>query len=247
MNSHLKNLIKEIYAGIDDGSIVNDGQLLTERELCEVYGVKRGLLQKALVALETLGIIDIRDRQGIFLINSSTKLLSDNLPFLFTHSPVLIYGQAMETRVVLEPKAASLAALACTPKWAEILESEIHYMEELNIDNSVNTEAKAERAYQHNIIMHATIIEMTGNMVLMNVYQYLSEMSNNVFAILGRTPSGFQPYALWPDLLIPEHKRIVKAIIEQKPEEAELAMYTHLKNSQQRNSSTMLARRLDLI
>jgi len=245
MNQQLQTLIEEIYNAIKDGSIVNNGKLFSERELCEVFHVKRGVLQKALISLETLGIIDIHDRQGTFVVdNSSKKLLSDNLPFLSLHSPTLTYSQAMEARLVLEPKIAALAASMCTPLWAQALKDEVTYMENLNSNTTIDAKDKAEQAYHHNMIMHTMIAEITGNQILVNLYQYLSDVSHNIFAILGRSPAGFQPYALWPDLLIPEHKRIAEAIISGNPEEAELAMHTHLMNSLERNNSTIIARQI---
>lgn len=239
MNQQLQSLIHDIYDAIQDGSIVKEQQLLTERELCEVFHVKRGVLQKALVALETLGIIDIQERQGIFVVDASNNLLSDDLPFLLRHSPMFIHDQALETRLILEPEAARIAAKNCTEKWAAALEHETQFMEELLANDTMDTDSKAEICYQHNIILHNMIIEMTGNVIMTNIHAYVSNLSRNVLSILGRTPNGFRPYALWPDVLMPEHKAITQAIVEQDPDRAEQAMRTHLINSQRRNSATV--------
>lgn len=75
--------------------------------------------------------------------------------------------------------------------------------------------------------------------MLTNIYRYLGDLSRNIFSALGRSSSGFQPYALWPDILIEEHKNIVDAIVRHDCDGAEKAMYNHLQNSKNRNSRTM--------
>ena len=66
MNQQRQALIKDLYESIENRSIIRGQQLLTERELCDIFHVKRSLLREALVALEALGVIDIRERQGMF-------------------------------------------------------------------------------------------------------------------------------------------------------------------------------------
>ena len=83
---------------------------------------------------------------------------------------------------------------------------------------------------------------MANNVILTNIYKYLSDLSRNVFDVLGEDPVGFQPYALWPDVLIAEHRAIIQANIAHNRPAAERAMYDHLRNSQQRNSTIMAQR-----
>ena len=47
MNQQRQALIKELYGAIERGEIVRGQQLLTERELCERFNVKRSLLREA--------------------------------------------------------------------------------------------------------------------------------------------------------------------------------------------------------
>lgn len=242
MNQQRQSLIKELYGAIENGDVVRGQQLLTERELCELFHVKRSLLREALVALETLGVIDIRERQGMFLMNRPTKMLSDSLDFLSDYSPSLLHDKSIETRMIIEPKAAGMAAENCTPSHEAILRDEISFMENLYSREDADREAKATLAYKHNIIIHNTIVEMASNIILSNIYKYLSDLSRNVFAALGQDPVSFQPYALWPDTLIAEHNAIVQAIIVHDKPAAEQAMYNHLQNSQQRNSTIMAQR-----
>ena len=65
MNEQRKSLVKKIYQALKNGEISRGNQLMTERELAEKFGVKRSPLREALIVLETMGVIDIRGRQGI--------------------------------------------------------------------------------------------------------------------------------------------------------------------------------------
>lgn len=236
MNQVLKSLIQNIYEGIKTGELVRNGQLFTERELCERFSVKRGVIQKALVSLETLGIIEIRERQGIIISDTADKLLSDTMPFLMSHSPLAIHNQAFETRMILEPQAAYIAAQKCDAAKAEILESEIAFVDNLQKDKERKQSEKAELLYQHNIIFHNIVFEMTENEVMTELNKYISKLSRDIFSLLGRQSSGFQPYAIWPNQLIEEHRLIKNAIVNNEPDKAKMAMYDHLINSQKRNS-----------
>ncbi len=239
MNKTRKELIKEIYAAIDSKEIVNGDQLSSERELCEHFQVKRGALREALVALEALGVIDIRERQGIFLENRTRKHLVDGLDVLNEYSPIYLHNKAMEARLLIEPYAAKLAAERCTPHQSDIILQEIQIAREIAANYELEIEERAALSYTHNTILHNTIVQMADNMVLANIYRYVSNLSRDVFSILGKKPSGFQPYAIWPEQLLEEHNRIVVAITANDPLEAEKAMIDHLHNSQRRNETRL--------
>ena len=78
MNSTRKELIQRLTALISKGDIVTGGKLPSERELASILNTSRPLLREALISLEALGYVDIRDRQGIFLTgeNPGEALLS---------------------------------------------------------------------------------------------------------------------------------------------------------------------------
>jgi GntR family transcriptional repressor for pyruvate dehydrogenase complex len=239
MNPQRQSLIKEIYNAIRQGTILRGEKLFTERELSDFFKVKRSALREALVALEALGVIDIRDRQGMFLENKPTKLLSDSLDFLSNYSPSLIFSKSMEARIIIEPKSAAMAARKCTPAFSALLNHEIVFLKNLYVREDIDRRAKATIAYKHNIILHNMIIEISDNIVLSNIYNYLADLTKNVFSVLGQDPIGYQPYDLWFEELIEEHGDIVKAIVSQDPVSAERNMHEHLLNSEKRNSMIM--------
>lgn len=236
MNQQQYELIKNIYEAIRSGEIVRSGQLFTERELCERFGVKRGVLQKALISLETIGVIESKERLGTVVVDRPEQLLSDSMPFLSSHSPLAIHNQAFDARLILEPQIAALAAQKCSPEQAALLDSEMSFLDELYADTVRSEKEKAELFYQHNIVFHNMIYDVVDNTVLSEINNYVSRLSRDIFTIVGRLPSGFQPYAVWPEELINEHKAIEKAITAHDPETASEMMRQHLLNSRTRNS-----------
>ena len=233
MNKQRAELIKDIYNSLQDKEIVRGDQIFSERELCEKFQVKRSVLREALIALETLGIIEIRERQGMFVGKGNEKALADGLDFLSGYSPVIIHDQSMEVRLMVEPKAAALAARNLTEKHCVALKEELTLVEQLK--QQTDSEEKYSLDYQHNVIIHNIIVDAADNMVLTEIYKYLSSLSRNVFSILGNSALNFHPYALWPDVLHSEHEHIVNAIILQDEKMAEDEMRKHLENSLRRN------------
>jgi GntR family transcriptional repressor for pyruvate dehydrogenase complex len=141
MNKQKQELIKAIYSRLESGEIVRDDQLFSERELCEIFGVKRSVLREALISLETLGIIDIRERQGMFLVKGTLKSLADGLDFLHGFSPLVIHDKSMEVRLMIEPVAAGLAASNRTERHCRILREEIAFLDKVNKSTDKSSKA----------------------------------------------------------------------------------------------------------
>ncbi|HOO88983.1 MAG TPA: GntR family transcriptional regulator, partial [Synergistales bacterium] len=110
MNKTRKELIHRLSDLITEGDIVSEGKLPPERELAAILGTTRPLLREALIALEALGVLDIRDRQGIFLAEEKVGEIGRVLGQAQVW-PLELLSQVMEIRQLLDPGAAALAAL----------------------------------------------------------------------------------------------------------------------------------------
>ena len=76
-----KELAISIYDQIKENKLGRDNKLPSERELANMFQVTRPLIREALAMLEAFGIIEVRDRQGIFI---KEKAWSDiSLPLSF--------------------------------------------------------------------------------------------------------------------------------------------------------------------
>jgi GntR family transcriptional repressor for pyruvate dehydrogenase complex len=236
LNPQRQKLIKSIYEALKNGEITRGNRLFSERELAEKFQVKRSILREALIALETLGIIDIRERQGMFISEGNMKTLAEGLEFLSHFSPIDILNQTFELRLMIETSAAELAAERRTERHISLLKIEIDFFEKLNATDHPSKDALG---FQHNGILHNIIIEAADNMVLLQIYKSIHKLSQNAFSVLGSSELNFHPYKLWPDQLLEEHKSIVAAIISGNGAQAREYMRIHLENSQDRNERTI--------
>ena len=111
MNGSRKKLAEKIYEAIKDGSIVTNGKLPTERETAGIMGVSRTSVREALIVLETLGIIEVKGKQGIFVKDMGLGKLTQSLD-LYGSWPADLVPKVFQVRIMMESPAAGLAALS---------------------------------------------------------------------------------------------------------------------------------------
>ncbi|HOO65073.1 MAG TPA: GntR family transcriptional regulator, partial [Synergistaceae bacterium] len=79
MNPKKRALAETLLEHIRQGNIVEQGKLPPERTLAAMLGEKRPQVREAILILEAWGILDVRDRQGIFLASSEVPDFSSGL------------------------------------------------------------------------------------------------------------------------------------------------------------------------
>lgn len=102
-------VIQQIIQAIQTGSYAVGDRLPSERQLAEMLGISRPTLREAITTLATLGVLEIQTGVGTF-VRSAT--IDENLAFraaelLSTEESPL---HSLETRILLEPGVAALAA-----------------------------------------------------------------------------------------------------------------------------------------
>lgn len=236
MNEQRRELTKTIYNALKNGEISRGNQLLPERELAIKFNVKRSSLREALIALEALGVIDIRERQGIFIGEGGLENMTQGLDLLSYSSPVDILSQLFEVRSMIETSAAELAAQRRTERDISLLRNELEFFQQLN---SSDHPEKSSLGAQHNTILHTLIIGAAHNTVLQRIYEGISKLSQSAFTALGNSSLDFHPYSRWPGILFKEHEELVEAIIQADAPRARSAILLHLENSRTRNQNAI--------
>lgn len=233
MNPQRKLLIQKICEEIEKGSIVNGKKLFTERELSTYFSVKRSAIREALIILDALKVIEIKERQGIFL---KTDVEFNNLDSLTFLPPIKILNQVFEFRLILEVSAAEIAASRRSDEHIMQLKNEIEFFSNINkSENSITYKLSS----QHNIILHRLIMDATENRVNIEVFKSVLKLTESCFEILGGDRYNFNPYKLWREDLFKEHFAIVDAIVRGNVGQAGKAMKIHLKNSIVRNNEIL--------
>lgn len=226
MNSTRKELIQRLTALISKGEIVTGGKLPSERELASILNTSRPLLREALISLEALGFVDIRDRQGIFLAgeNPGEALLSLGQVQVW---PMEILSQVMEIRQILDPGATALAALRRRESDIEKLEECILMLERIHSEHDPNEAALG--AYW-NTVLHSTIFKATGNTLLARLYENLLEMSEKGISVM-RTNLLDSGTFDTTEQVLEQHRNLVAAIKNRDVDRAREASKAHLKHT----------------
>jgi GntR family transcriptional regulator, transcriptional repressor for pyruvate dehydrogenase complex len=223
MNSTRRELIQKLIDLISQGDIAVDARLPSERELASMLSTSRPLLREALISLEALGYLEIRDRQGIFLAgekpNEAVRAFGQVQVW-----PLEILSQVMEIRQIMDPGAAALAALRCKDKDIAQLNECIAMMEKIHAEHDPREDSLG--AYW-NKMLHSTIFNATGNTLLARLYESLLDMSEKGISAMRRNVLNFGT----PDTneqVLQQHRNLVAAIRDRDMDRAREASKAHL-------------------
>ena len=140
-------------------------RLPTETELAARFGVSRSTLREAMKFLRAENVVVIRQGSGTF-VSAGTGIGEDPLGLHFTNQEKLLEN-LFETRMLLEPEIAGLAAQRATPGDVKNLERMVWEMEK----SEINSPAAAELDVQ----FHTAVAECTHNDVLVRVVPIIIE------------------------------------------------------------------------
>ncbi|MEQ8968355.1 MAG: FCD domain-containing protein [Azospirillaceae bacterium] len=190
-----------------------DTRLPPERELCEILGVTRGNLRKALATLESEGQLWRHVGKGTFTGARALDVMS-----LADIERVTNPAEVMRTRLLIEPMIAREAALNATSAHVEALHACIAH----------TREARTWRQYETaDNELHRRIAEAADNRLLLALFDALNAVRRAVVwgrlrAEPTRPPRDHHSFA--------EHERIVAAIVERDIDGAGKAMFGHLRS-----------------
>lgn len=140
-------------------------RLPTELELVDQFGVSRSTLREAMKVLSAENVVVIRQGSGTF-VSHGTGIGEDPLGLNFTNQNKLIKN-LFETRMLIEPNIAALAAQRATPEDIRNLKSLVMEMDRAQ----VNSPGMAEMDVQ----FHTAVAECTHNDVLIRVVPIINE------------------------------------------------------------------------
>lgn len=225
MNKKRKLVIEKLLEAIHKGDIVEGDKLLPERQLAEAVGETRPVLREALIALDAMGVLDIRDRQGIYLSSNEEKEVNTVLNRV-RGWPADILSRAMEMRQIVEPLATGLAAARRNDKDLEKMRECLKHIRELAERDG--GEAATQGAYW-NTIFHTVIIESADNAYLSRVYEGIFSVFEQGMSLMRINTS---PEAHGGRLnACNEHIRLYELIEKKDSANAEILAEEHLQHT----------------
>lgn len=229
-----QDLMRQILAGeFDDAHI-----LPSERALQDSFGVSRTVVREALKLLAARGLVLTGTGQGAVVSKNLTAPAIDALLLAFHRAHVQL-EDLLNTRLLIEPEAAALAAQHATPLQIRRLHELSQAMADLALsDQPIRA---ASQSYDINTQFHTLLAQASQNPVLDILIGILVgivwRQQNTVD--LGQ-PSERHAYTAQ------QHAAITRAVAERDPEGARRAMVEHLESTRQ-SLSSMSASLHDLV
>lgn len=210
-------IANQIAGKIRDGEFQVGGRLPSERELAEQLGVSRASVREALIALELEGYVSVRVGTGVFVLSDhhpDETRQKGHGPSKADYENDLGPFDLLETRLLLEPESAALAAERAT-------DAQIQDIREAQAEMAGNPNPSlADHAF------HMAVAVASGNAALVAVIDHIWSLALNS-AVFSRMDKHFVDARVW-DKADKEHMRILEAIVARDAVRARSAMHDHL-------------------
>ena len=192
-------------------SLKTGAKLPAEAELMERFGVSRSTVREAVKILQTEHIVDIRQGQGTFLC-AMPGLASAPLGLRFADQEELI-AQLLETRLLIEPNVAALAAVRRQEKQLAAMKTLLDKMD--------NAYLHGEDYTPYDFEFHSMIAQCTGNDVMMRLLPTIHESIQAGYHHTRRVEGSYQRASQC-------HLEMYRGILEHDSERARRAAQRHM-------------------
>lgn len=210
-----EQISRQLLQNIIAGNYQPGEKLPPERELSAIFDVSRVVVREALGALQAWGIISVRHGRGTTVNPIDEWNTLDPQVLLLLHGDEVI-AQLMETRRIIEPELAALAA-------ERITDTEL---DALRILKDLPETDSMEEHVERDITFHLQIAKATHNPVLLMVLTSTSELLREGRRRIFTVPGELVKARHW-------HQAIFEAIERRDPEAAREAMANHTEQVRQ--------------
>lgn len=189
-------------------------KLPNEFEMADQLQVGRGTIREAIKILVAQNIVEIKRGRGTFVCEKP-GMVDDPLGLSFMNDKHKLAIDMCETRLMIEPQIAEMAAQRAT----------IEDIEKLEILCDA-VEAKIRQNVEHgqeDISFHEAIAACTGNQV---VQQIVPIIQSSIMLFIDITRSGLKHHT------IEEHRQLVEAIKDHDGKRASEVMTAHILQNQ---------------
>jgi GntR family transcriptional repressor for pyruvate dehydrogenase complex len=210
--------IDKIRAMITAGELRPGDRLPSEAELGAQLGLSRSSLREAVKALSMINVLDVRRGDGTYVTSLDPGLLMDAMSFAvdFQHDRSVLHF--LEVRRILEPAATAMAAAAMS-------DADIAGLDDLL--DKLPADAGVEETVDNDLEFHRRIARGSGNPVLASLLDSVSSPTQRARIWRGIT----QASAVHETLN--EHRAIVAALRDRRPEVAHACAVVHIAGVEQ--------------
>lgn len=205
---------KRLRTMIIENEMKSGDQLPSESELGEVFGVSRSTVREAIKLLIAENVVEIRRGKGTF-ITAQPGISKDPLGLEFSNQ-VKLLDNLMETRMIIEPQIAYLAAQRANEKNMKKLAKIIQKMRTADSDKGNRT--------PFDVAFHKAIAECTQNDILFRFLPIICESIEEGYSKTANVPGSVER-------AIQSHINIYQAIVNRDSQTAKEETIRHLQQT----------------
>jgi len=204
-----KQIADALAERIHSGVFAPGSYLPSERDLAQQMGVSRPSVREALIALEVMGMVEVRVGDGVLVCGRSESAASTDAE----NSPL----EQLQARMMLEGEVAGLAAENVTPEQLAVLDASLVAMEGMINDRT--------RFLEEDQRFHMAVVVASGSQTLIDLVEFLwKQRTLPVYRAFEKHFTGAAEQAA----VLEEHRAIVEAIRQHDSRKARSAMRKHI-------------------
>ena len=205
---------KQIVSLISNGQLKPGDKIPSERELSSEIGISRQSIREALNRAEVMGLIEVRQGEGSFILSSLEGLLKPPLTVIIEKEAERIFD-FLEIRKLVEGWCAEKAALEATA-------DELEDMQEI-LDEMKKVASKDKQWEKLDLELHLSIAKATHNIIAIHIMDALKVNFSLFFKFTKSMPSSERLDVLWQ-----HHHEIIDAIVGKNSDLAKQKVVDHL-------------------
>ena len=203
-NKLFEQIVDQIQGRIVRGELKAGDRLLPERELGASFGASRTAVREALKTLAQMGLVEMRPGRGTVVTDNTSDAMRSSLGLMMRVGHRQNPQYLVETREILEPEIAALAAARAQERHIQILRDAIAEM-----DRSLHLSEEFIRADD---TFHRTLALAAQNPLIVSlvdsIVDLLAEQRKLIFTVEGGPQRG---QIFHKDILIAIERRDVEA------------------------------------
>lgn len=203
---------------IIDNNMVAGDKLPSQAELSNKLQVGSRSIREAVRSLESRGMVETRQGIGVFVKNNNLdyflETLMGSFVFNFPNQKDLLIDLT-KTRLIIESKVIYDVAMAPPEGFISNF---------TRIINELDNKASENNIQMYNMLdieLHKSIIEATGNKIIISLYKYLTDILVKCFSETGYIQGSLETS-------IEDHHKLLDAVTSKNPVLAQQIMERHL-------------------
>ncbi len=215
-----EQIVAQIESDVLGGKLRKGDRLPTERELAEQFGVSRTAVREAVKALCEKGLVQSHPGRGTFITDNTARSVRHSLGFMMKIGAAEGSADLTETREILEPEIAALAATRADVESIAAMRQAVATM-----DAALND---ADAFIEADLAFHLALARATQNALIPTLLDPIVDLLRGHRARIFNAPGAPKRGQFY-------HKQILDAVVCRDAQAARKAMRAHLR--QVRNDS----------